>query len=227
VKAGFAPGKGTDGPTNGLTVFGGGADLCPLTPCRQGRFSLLPLVSLQCQSTLIDRPRRPDHKSRASRSRAWRRTFFLMVAARRCPRTSVGQSPALAHGSTPKRQPAAACLPRGLLTLPCCSATLPLLPLYPACLSRVAHAHACHPALAHALERPCSCPCPCLAPAPTAAPPRPPQPKEGHGQPRARNRNPETGGGPPLPSMPRADIFSKFRSWKIAPLDGTGPKILD
>jgi hypothetical protein len=40
------------------------------------------------------------------------------------------QSPALAHGCTPKRHPAAACLPRAfLLLLPCCSATLSLLTL--------------------------------------------------------------------------------------------------
>jgi hypothetical protein len=37
----------------------------------------------------------------SSRTRAWRHTFFLLAAARGCPRTSVGQSPALALAASP------------------------------------------------------------------------------------------------------------------------------
>ena len=72
------------------------------------RKSITSVLSLQGQPTLLDRQRRSDPRgkgrgtvpgagpgvgSRASRSRAWRQTFFLMAVARRCPRTSVAQSP--------------------------------------------------------------------------------------------------------------------------------------
>ena len=43
--------------------------------------------------------------SRGSRSQAWRRTFFHMAAARRCPRTSVGLPPRPPHLEPRPRTP--------------------------------------------------------------------------------------------------------------------------